>query len=359
MTATVTSIVQNSGGQIRITKFVIVEDANQGAEIELTGLVDLIQIQSIEWTASVGTVQPAIGYLPGWPDGDPVLEIVKAAVASISGSEIFDQVTSTRPHAETNKLVYRSNPSDPDAYIEVSIFLKDGDSIQVATGDMLKADYDPTAVVGDAFDSANHAYDNTTSGLTATDTQAAIDEVVAAGVGDMLKATYDPTAVNGDAFDSANHAYDNTASGLVAADTQAAIDELAAQPLPLFKAVQGTGQVAGGDTKSGILPSLISGMTLTTPAGPQGNSLVFFDASFEIDFGNGTVLFGIYVNGVLVPNTGRTLEPGGAADPTNMAYAGVAVATVAGDDVEVWWATSPGDTAEIGNGQFTLMTLEP
>jgi hypothetical protein len=45
------------------------------------------------------------------------------------------------------------------------------------TGDMLAATYDPTTVAGDAFDADNHVYNNTTSGLTATDTQAAIDEV--------------------------------------------------------------------------------------------------------------------------------------------------------------------------------------
>ncbi|NKI30325.1 hypothetical protein [Croceivirga thetidis] len=56
-------------------------------------------------------------------------------------------------------------------------------------------------------------YDNTASGLTATDTQAAIDEIVAAGTGtDDQEADEVP--------------FDNTASGLTATDTQAAIDEL-------------------------------------------------------------------------------------------------------------------------------------
>jgi len=47
------------------------------------------------------------------------------------------------------------------------------------------------------------------------------------GGGDMLAATYDPTTVAGDAFDADNHVYNNGASGLAATDTQAAIDELA------------------------------------------------------------------------------------------------------------------------------------
>ena len=54
-------------------------------------------------------------------------------------------------------------------------------------------------------------YDNTTSGLSATDAQAAIDEVAAASGGS-------PSA------DSVS--YDNTTSGLTATDAQAAIDEI-------------------------------------------------------------------------------------------------------------------------------------
>ncbi|SEB43963.1 hypothetical protein SAMN05192540_0285 [Maribacter dokdonensis] len=58
-------------------------------------------------------------------------------------------------------------------------------------------------------------YDNTTSGLTALTTQAAIDELAGAGFVD----TDDQNASQVD--------YDNTTSGLTATNTQAAIDELA------------------------------------------------------------------------------------------------------------------------------------
>ena len=54
----------------------------------------------------------------------------------------------------------------------------------------------------------NTSYDNTDSGLTATDTQAAIDEIAPALTGEGTS-------------------YDNTDSGLTADDTQAAIDEIA------------------------------------------------------------------------------------------------------------------------------------
>ena len=62
-------------------------------------------------------------------------------------------------------------------------------------------------------DAADVDYDNTVSGLTATDVQAAIDEVV----GDI------PTG-----FAASAITYDNSGSGLTATDAQAAIDELAA-----------------------------------------------------------------------------------------------------------------------------------
>ena len=64
----------------------------------------------------------------------------------------------------------------------------------------------------------------------------------AAGSGDMSAAAYDPTAVEGDAFDSANHAYDNSVSGLTASTVQGAIDEISATTIrvELFEEISGT-----------------------------------------------------------------------------------------------------------------------
>lgn len=67
------------------------------------------------------------------------------------------------------------------------------------------------ASVPTSMDADDVTYDNTTSGLVATNVQAAIDEVVA-------------SAVTPEADDVA---YDNTTSGLVATNVQDAIDELA------------------------------------------------------------------------------------------------------------------------------------
>lgn len=73
---------------------------------------------------------------------------------------------------------------------------------------------DFTAATGNntiSADAADIDYDNTASGLTATDTQAAIDE---------LENEIDSAAT------AAGTSYDNTTSGLVATDVQAAIDEV-------------------------------------------------------------------------------------------------------------------------------------
>jgi len=86
---------------------------------------------------------------------------------------------------------------------------------------------DPT----DAHDASAISYDNATSGLTATDVQAAIDELedeidnITAPVDSVFGRTGAVVAVAGD-YDADQIDYDNTTSGLTATDVQAAIDEL-------------------------------------------------------------------------------------------------------------------------------------
>ena len=74
------------------------------------------------------------------------------------------------------------------------------------------------------------SYDNTVSGLTATDAQAAIDEiandVLSSGVASFNGRTGAVNPAAGD-YDGSDIDYDNTISGLTATDVQAAIDELA------------------------------------------------------------------------------------------------------------------------------------
>ena len=77
------------------------------------------------------------------------------------------------------------------------------------------------------YNAGQITYDNTVSGLTATDTQAAIDELAAApgGVTSFNTRTGAVIPLSGD-YHAEDIYYDNTTSGMTATDTQAAIDEL-------------------------------------------------------------------------------------------------------------------------------------
>lgn len=80
------------------------------------------------------------------------------------------------------------------------------------------------------YDADQIDYDNRLSGLTATNAQAAIDEIVslvlASGVASFNGRTGAVNPQSGD-YDAGMIDYDNTTSGLTATDVQAAIDELA------------------------------------------------------------------------------------------------------------------------------------
>lgn len=80
------------------------------------------------------------------------------------------------------------------------------------------------------YDADQVDYDNTTSGLAATDVKAALDELAAAG-GGVVSSVFGRTgaivAVAGD-YDADQVDYDNATSGLTATDVKAALDELAA-----------------------------------------------------------------------------------------------------------------------------------
>ena len=95
-------------------------------------------------------------------------------------------------------------------------------------------------------DAGDVSYDNTTSGLTATDVQAALDEiahdVLTSGVASFNSRTGAVTPAAHD-YDADQVDYDNTTSGLVATDVQSAIDELAGA----------TGGVASFNGRTGVV----------------------------------------------------------------------------------------------------------
>jgi len=128
------------------------------------------------------------------------------------------------------------------------------------------------------------SYDNATSGLTATDAQAAIDELAAVANSDDQQLTLEPgnlltledggPALNLTPFlddqNSAEVTYDNSVSGLAAGTAQAAIDELAA--------------MSGGENLENT--NLVQTGLLRTFEVPENASLVFTGLG-SLGIGNG------------------------------------------------------------------------
>lgn len=117
---------------------------------------------------------------------------------------------------------------------------------------------------GAEIQAQNVVYDNTTSGLTATSVQGAIDEL------------HDADAI----------AYDNNTSGLTATDVQSAIDE-----------------IAQGGSGSDLDLSAHTGTATLTPASgitlaPQYNSI---DYNFNDDYSIGTINGALFIQGTLGP----------------------------------------------------------
>lgn len=133
------------------------------------------------------------------------------------------------------------NLDDGQLYIDVD----DGDSVQWVPAN---SPYVPASIGGGGVtpDAVNITYDNTTSGLTATEVQAALDELAASGGGGSYNAvdigftrgssSIEQSNVQGALYEldtnisnlaAADLSYDNTTSGLSATNVKTALDELA------------------------------------------------------------------------------------------------------------------------------------
>ena len=134
---------------------------------------------------------------------------------------------------------------------------------------------------GGSTTAAGVSYDNTTSGLTATDVQAAIDEIV----NEM------PTTAT-------EVCYDNTTSGLTATDVQAAIDEIVDE-MPTTAA-----EVSYDNTTSGLTATDVQAAIdeLKTPILPDTETLVYND-------GTNDVYRKVVDCGALPNNTTKTVDP--------------------------------------------------
>ena len=123
---------------------------------------------------------------------------------------------------------------------------------------------------------------------------------VGAGAGDMLKAVYDPITIEDDVFDADNHVYSNAVSGLSALNTQDAIDELASEidDLESWSIITDVLPVLVPDTTSFILsqvPEGIAELTFSVNGGIQtptsdytlaGQTITWVSTDFTIDPGD-------------------------------------------------------------------------
>lgn len=104
------------------------------------------------------------------------------------------------------------------------------------------------------IDADEVTYDNTASGFTATDVQAAIDEIVAsAGVLSFEGRTGAVTGQSGD-YDADQITYDNSTSGLTATDVKAAIDEVVSEKADIASNENITGTWTFYSTGTGSQP---------------------------------------------------------------------------------------------------------
>src|SRR6056297_3125251 len=104
--------------------------------------------------------------------GAIITSVERAKLTGIETGATADQ------SASEIKSLYESN-ANTNAFTDTLKSKLEG--LTTSPGDMMATVYDPNAVAGDAFDPANHIYDNAISGLAATDVQAAIDEIAGAG----------------------------------------------------------------------------------------------------------------------------------------------------------------------------------
>ncbi|WP_405413400.1 beta strand repeat-containing protein [Maribacter sp. Asnod1-A12] len=144
------------------------------------------------------------------------------------------------------------------AKIEPALGVLTEDQVLITTtaGVVGWADYTPGGG-DDNQDASEVAYDNTTSGLEAITTQAAIDELVDSGL------------VDTDDQDASEVDYDNTTSGLEAITTQAAIDELADSGLVDTNTTNATLTLTDED-----LDSTIESLTITDSEGAKVSILL-------------------------------------------------------------------------------------
>lgn len=231
-------------------------------------------------------------------------------------------------------------------------------------------------------------YDATTSGLVANNVQAALDEIEArvdlndakvsadgsiathsdvdltglavnnvlmydganftpeTAVFSIFGRTGDVIAVASD-YDADQIDYDNTTSGLTATDAQAAIDEIEPKGDSIVV------NVAGPTATVAVAYTPLTGVSTTPPAGTY---LAQFTTTTSNSNNNRAIQFGIFVGGVVEPESVHAVNNASTNDTTTVNC--TAVFTVTGVElVQVQWFTSA-NTATANNQTLILTRLK-
>ena len=160
-----------------------------------------------DWNGSMNTIDSAIAALQTAEGGTATaLAALSQSVTALSGT--------VEQHTTAIQTVTTATATNTGSINTITSLIGNGeptttDKTIIGAINEIYADIG----AGDGVDADEVNYDNTSSGLTATDVQAAIDELAQGGSGTV---------------EADDVAYSNTASGLTATDVQAAIDELAA-----------------------------------------------------------------------------------------------------------------------------------
>lgn len=163
---------------------------------------------------------------------DVVLKQGGLAIPTSAYELAIDTKYTAREVGESDKTIYAKWRIVDATYDEIATTVSGNNFGTYIDNAKLDSRLDALEAFDAALDAGEVPYDNSTSGLTATDVQAAIDEIQ----GDASKIDYD-NAVSGlaatdvkaaiDEVSAADGiAYDNGTSGLAATDVQGAIDEI-------------------------------------------------------------------------------------------------------------------------------------
>jgi hypothetical protein len=165
---------------------------NDAGYVDATGAAAAAPVQSVN--SKTGTVTLSAADVGAYPDNNPSAFVDAAGAAAAAPVQSVNSQTGAVTLSASDVGAYPDN--NPSGFIDAA-----GAPVQSVNGQIGTV----------SLDADDIGYDNTTSGLTGTDVQDAIDELAArpSGGGSADQVTYD-----------------NTTSGLLATNVQDAIDEL-------------------------------------------------------------------------------------------------------------------------------------